>query len=294
MPPAESIEQIRRLTSPLTSRPTGEAPRIEPLAGIRAVLFDVYGTLVISGCGDIGLTAPRAEHDQFRRAVGAAGIGIDALPDDFNGTRALVEAIAESHANAREQGVDYPEVDILAIWETVLEGLGIRTDAETLRRVVIEYEFRSNPVWPMPGLDQLLDALTRRDLVLGIVSNAQFYTPLMLAAFLGSDIGTIGFDQRCCAWSYQHRVGKPSVRVFEPALAALARDYAIEPQEVLYIGNDLRNDIWPAKQLGCRTALFAGDARSLRLREDDPSLRDVHPDRVVTALEQITTHLLAG
>jgi putative hydrolase of the HAD superfamily len=61
---------------------------------------------------------------------------------------------------------------------------------------------------------------------------------------------------------------------------------------VLYIGNDIRNDIWPADRLGCRTALFAGDARSLRLREDDERLSDVKPDRVVTALGQIHQQIL--
>ena len=61
---------------------------------------------------------------------------------------------------------------------------------------------------------------------------------------------------------------------------------------MLYVGNDLRNDIWPASLTGCRTALFAGDARSLRLREDDPRYASVDPDRIVTALSQITDAIL--
>ena len=288
----ESIEQIRRLTAPLAPLPTDLAPRIEHMAGIRAVLFDVYGTLVISGCGDIGLTDTQAGRDHFRQALDAAGIDTGTLPQGFDGAAALIEVIRRSHVSARGQGVDYPEVDILAIWYALLSSLDIKADGRSLRRIAIEYEFRSNAVWPMPGLGDVIEALAQRGLVLGIVSNAQFYTPLMLAAFLGHDIDAAGFDPRCCAWSYEHRVGKPSIRVFEPALAALHRDHGIEPEQVLYIGNDLRNDIWPASQLGCRTALFAGDARSLRLREDDASLPDVHPDRVVTALDQITTHLL--
>jgi len=288
----ESVEQIRRLTAPLAPLPTGQTPRIESLAGIRAVLFDVYGTLVISGCGDIGLTDTQASPDQFRQALDVAGVDTDALPEGFDGAAVLAEIIRSSHACARRQGVDYPEVDILGIWDALLSRLDIKADQRMLRRSAIEYEFLSNAVWPMPGLGDLIDALTQRRLVLGIVSNAQFYTPLMLNAFLGRDINAAGFYSRCCAWSYQHRVGKPSIRVFEPALAALLRDYGIEPEQVLYIGNDLRNDIWPASQLGCLTALFAGDARSLRLREGDPSLRDIHPDRVVTALDQITAHLL--
>ena len=289
----EPIARIRRLTAPLAPLPTGRTPCVEPLDGIRAVLFDVYGTLVISGCGDIGLSDTAAGRDHFRAALDAAGIGADRLPAGFDGAAALVDVIGASHTRTREQGVDYPEVDILAVWETVLSRLDIETDARTLHRIAIEYEFRGNAVWPMPGLNEVIDALARQGLVLGIVSNAQFYTPLMLQAFLGRDIAAAGFDPRCCAWSYQHRVGKPSVRVYEPALMALRRDHGIDPRQVLYVGNDLRNDIWPASRLGCRTALFAGDARSLRLREDDARLRDVHPDRIVTALDQIAANLLA-
>jgi putative hydrolase of the HAD superfamily len=292
------IRRIHALTSPLAPLPTAQAPRIEPLQGIRAVLFDVYGTLVISGCGDIGLTVEQAKgertnrEDPFRLALGNAGVDTGKLPDGFDGASALLELIGASHARARAQGIDHPEVDILAIWGDLLTRLGIAADARTIRRIALEYEFRSNAVWPMPGLRRLIAELARRGLVLGIVSNAQFYTPLMLAAFLDNDIAAAGFDASCSAWSYRHLVGKPSTRVYEPALAALRQHHGIAPGQVLYIGNDLRNDIWPAGRLGCRTALFAGDARSLRLREDDARLHDVRPNCVLTTLTQITESLL--
>jgi putative hydrolase of the HAD superfamily len=265
---------------------------------IRAVLFDVYGTLVISGCGDIGLTAEQAKgaltnrDDPFRLALGSASVDTSSLPDGLDGAAALLEVIGASHARARARGIDHPEVDILAIWGELLTGLGISADAGTIRRIAVEYEFRSNAVWPMPGLGRLIAELKLRGLVLGIVSNAQFYTPLMLAAFLDQTIGTSGFDPRCCAWSYRHLVAKPSPQVYEPALASLRQYHGISAEQVLYIGNDLRNDIWPAGRLGCRTALFAGDARSLRLREDDARLRDVRPSCVLTALAQVTESLL--
>jgi putative hydrolase of the HAD superfamily len=46
-------------------------------------------------------------------------------------------------------------------------------------------------------------------------------------------------------------------------------------------------DIWPATQLGFKTALFAGDGRSLRLREDDERCRAVQPDLVIDHLSQL-------
>jgi putative hydrolase of the HAD superfamily len=87
---------------------------------------------------------------------------------------------------------------------------------------------------------------------------------------------------------------KPSTTLFARALAELSRVHGIKPHQVLYIGNDIRNDIDPAVRLGMNAALFAGDRRSLRTRREDPRLRSVRPAAVITSLPQITTALLRG
>ncbi|WP_296900159.1 HAD family hydrolase, partial [Thiohalocapsa sp.] len=293
-PDAEShlVERVRALTKPLTPQPTAAVPRLEPLPGIRAVVFDVYGTLVISGSGDIGLTATSAAEGAFAEAWTAAGLSAAALPAAFDGPAMLKAEIQQEHVASRARGVDHPEVDIVAVWQALLAKLGAPMDPDQARELALEYELRTNPVWPMPGLDDTVETLARRGMVLGIVSNAQFYTPLMLHAFLGRPLNSAGVDPRCCAFSYRQGVAKPSTAIYALALSGLAQHHHISPTEVLYIGNDVRNDIQPAQTLGCRTALFAGDARSLRLREDDAQLRKVKPDRVLTELSQITSDLL--
>ena len=47
------------------------------------------------------------------------------------------------------------------------------------------------------------------------------------------------------------------------------------------------NDIFPAAQMGCKTALFAGDKRSYRPREAEPGVTDVKADLLITDLMQI-------
>ena len=59
----------------------------------------------------------------------------------------------------------------------------------------------------------------------------------------------------------------------------------------LYLGNDMLNDIYPAQKVGFKTALFAGDARSLRLREDDPGCKNLSPDIIITDLIQLLDHI---
>jgi len=282
LPRNDLASRIHALSSPLEPHPTDAVSKIKPLLGIRALLFDVYGTLVISASGDIGLAGEQDARASFDAALVAADIQASATA----GPDKLEQAIRVFHAKRKAAGVEFPEVDILDIWGEVL------ASREDLARLAVEYECRVNPVWPMPGLAQLLEDLRQRGLVLGIVSNAQFYTPLMLEGFLDSSLDDLGFDAECCAWSYRLREAKPSTRIYEEALDGLERVHGIEPSEVLYVGNDIRNDIWPASLTGCRTALFAGDARSLRLRKDDPRCAGVIPDRIVTDLRQITENIL--
>lgn len=310
--PTDLAARIRALSRPLDPRPTGLSPAIAPLPGIRAVLFDVYGTLVVSASGDIGRAGEPDRDQAFAAALEAAGMTVpagrgagahpgahpgtgpvtetgeepDPEPDPEPGPVRLEQAIRACHEARKAAGTAFPEVDIREMWAEVL------ATREDTSRLAIEYECRVNPIWPMPGMAEVLARLRARGLVLGIVSNAQFYTPLMLAGFLGAPLSDRGFDEECCAFSYRLREAKPSTAIYQLALDGLARRHGIAPGAVLYVGNDVRNDIWPASATGCRTALFAGDARSLRLREDDPCCAGVVPDRVVTDLAQITACLL--
>jgi putative hydrolase of the HAD superfamily len=206
-------ERILSLSTPLEPRPTDVVCRVEPLTGIRAVLLDVYGTLVISASGDIGLAGERNMQGAFDAALEAAGIEAP----DGNGPEKLERAIRAVHTERKASGVEFPEVNILDIWAKVL------SSTQHLSRMAVEYECRVNPVWPMPGLAETLEILRRQGFVLGIVSNAQFYTPLMLEGFLGSPLADLGFDPRCCAWSYRLLEAKPSTRIYEVALAGLHR-----------------------------------------------------------------------
>jgi putative hydrolase of the HAD superfamily len=205
---------------------------------------------------------------------------------------ALVEAITERHKRLKVRGVKYPEVDIRNIILEVLRFLNARElgGKEPTRAfceaLAVEYECRSNPTWPMPGLAETLRRLKEREVSLGIVSNAQFYTPLLFPALLDESLEALGFDPDLCVLSYRLLEAKPSLHLFRQALEVLTRR-GIRPEEVLYVGNDRVNDIWPAAQTGMRTALFAGDGRSFRPREGDTRIRNVREDLLLTDLRQL-------
>ena len=87
-------------------------------------------------------------------------------------------------------------------------------------------------------------------------------------------------------YSYRWGEAKPGDGLYRHAEAGLA-ERGIPPHETLYVGNDMLKDIMPAARRGFRTAHFAGDQRSLRLREDDPRVQETTPDLVVKDLNSV-------
>jgi putative hydrolase of the HAD superfamily len=289
--PQELIDRLGRHARPLTPIPTAQRAVLTPMAGIRAVLFDVYGTLFISASGDIASSEKQSRSRAMTEALEAAG-----LPADRNtaerAARILAEAIRRTHKRLRDGGLEYPEVDIRDIYGEVLADLhdrGLWRESPSRRLceiLAVEYESRSNPIWPMPGLLDTLRYLQERNVSLGIISNAQFYTPLLFPALLNRSLENLGFDPDLCVYSYRLLEAKPSPRLFRPPLEVLSRQ-EVKPKQALYVGNDRLNDIRPAVRAGMRTALFAGDSRSYRPREADPRIRGVREDVLLTDLRQI-------
>jgi len=273
-------ELIRIYSKPMDIIPTGISEEGRPPDIIEAIFFDVYGTLFMSRAGDIGSAAQDSRRyiedlgDLLRRRH------IEKEPDVF--LREFYAAIEEEKEKRKEGGIDYPEVDIETIWETVT---GIE-DRSLIRRCAIEYELLVNPVYPMPHVSELLARCRERRVPMGIVSNAQFYTPLFFSSLLGLDLTSLGFSRDFVFFSYLHGYCKPSLVLFERAARAIEAA-GIPVRHVLYVGNDMLKDIYPAGMIGFHTVLFAGDGRSLNLRRGDERVRSVRPDMVVTDLSQI-------
>jgi putative hydrolase of the HAD superfamily len=277
----------------LVPKPTGVRPKIRHLAGIKSVLFDVYGTLLISGAGDISPGVEMSKACEFQAAAEAVGLHWIGAKTAALYVSALEEKINAIRRRRQQDGIAFPEVNIEQVWRDMLalwrrnKQCSSTFGRDRIRRLAIEYECRVNPVWPMPGLSNVLPRLKAAGLILGIVSNAQFFTPLALAAFPATGWTSGLFDKTLCTWSYHWKEAKPSSRMLKAILHRLFRCHGIMPSETLVVGNDMRNDILPAIRLGCQTALFAGDARSLRWRAEKPSYRAVTPSLILTRMAQL-------
>ena len=270
---------IQKHIQPLSPIPTStpQAGRLKDDVG--CILFDIYGTLFISGSGDISLARQNSPHfDSIRTLLDRHGIQLTprVLLEKFHDT------IKARHATLRQRGIEYPEVQIDHIWQQVL-GTDKNIDIEEF---AVEFEFLTNPVYPMPGLADLLTACRKKGLLMGIISNAQFYTPYLFNWFLGNTPDDLGFSPDLVFYSFKFEMAKPSAALFKMAADKLM-EKEVAPSSVLYIGNDMLNDIYPSKNSGFQTALFAGDKRSLRLRGDDSRCMDLTADIVVTELCQL-------
>ena len=299
----ELIDEAQKSRADLSPIETGMTPKLPVLTGLKAVLFDIYGTLLISAAGEVGSTieeTPPASADETNETRVFAGVlketGLSPAPRAGRRAQQLYyDGIQQIHELLKSRGVAHPEVNIVDVWLRMLEKLieeGLIRDLHELPtaavRAAFRFEISANVVCPMPGAAEIVQELAGRGLTLGIVSNAQFYTPLVIEALLGAPVEKIGFADNLCVWSWKLLEAKPSLRLFEQALERLRDTYGITADEVLYVGNDMRNDIRPSKELGCATALFAGDRRSLRLRPDEASGRRTEPDATITHLEQLS------
>jgi len=250
---------------------------------IKCVLFDIYGTLFISDSGDIVAAkkvlqkTDKIEHllEKFKIKRNAKTL----LKDFF-------ETIEKQHEKLKKKGIDFPEIEIDKIWMHIIGN----DNPERARAFALEFELIFNPVYPMPNLKEVLIELKSRHITLGIISNAQFFTPYLFDWFLESDLKHLGFEPNLILFSYKFGYAKPSSFLFEVASSKL-KEMNIPTDSVLYVGNDILNDIYPAQNTGFKTGLFAGDARSLRLRQDEPTCSGISADIVITDLVQLLDYL---
>lgn len=281
--------------------PTEVAPKLIPLPDIKAVVFDIYGTLLVSSSGDVGTDA--AFSDQSKSADPRLDYILRKYGTDCSTAMGLVKSKIEAeHQELRTAGVPFPEIEINSIWQSVLQDttsscrrdtladvfLGIPLDE--LKEISLRAELLTNPVWKMPGFDQCLREIKSHQIALGIISNAQFYTSLILEALAENTLIELGFCNRLSHFSFRIGRAKPDQLLYKLAATSLKQAH-ITPEQTLYVGNDVTKDMIPAHESGFRTGLFAGDKRSLRCGDHGDPHHHPSIDLIFTDLEQITTVL---
>ena len=202
---------------------------------LEAVLFDWGDTLMqFAYSPDLVSAGHRA---------GLAAIGRDALPDDD----ALTEHFREHYepffwVPGTVEEIEYPE-----LVRRLLADFDVTIDDDELRRYLEAEHSAWDPARVLGAhTHALLESLRARGLKLGLVSNA--FDPGWL---LHRDLEQMGLAQRLDFSVFSSEVGtrKPHPAIFERALEALG----VEPENALFVGDRLYEDIRGAGELGMMT-----------------------------------------
>lgn len=229
------------------------------MAVLKAILFDIDDTLYSTR--DFAARARRNALEAMRR------LGLRIPMDKL--TSELEEVVREFGSN---YGLHYnlllrriPPVAYRDVNPGILVAAAVAAYHDTKER------------WLVPHKDAvtLLKALCRTSLVRGVISDGlevkqaekilrlglyPYFTPA--AIFISEQIG----------------ISKPNPKIYLRACQGLS----IPPEQVLYVGNSMAQDIRPARRAGMRTVFIRRDGR-----EDDPAVTADHTIDNFDQLKQI-------
>ena len=77
--------------------PENTAARINKISDIRAVVFDIYGTLLSSSVGDISLSSSNNSNDALRFSLSNQGVDVLSTSDSSHLNHLLLESIQCFH-----------------------------------------------------------------------------------------------------------------------------------------------------------------------------------------------------
>ncbi len=291
--------------APDVDRPKAR-PHIVPLPEVRVVAWDVYGTLLAISGGDLSFEHP----NKF-----VMDIALDKTVQEFKMWGAMTrkpgqpadylrqmydKLVSDARMAAAPPGEKYPEILAEQIWEGVVKRLlqkEYQFDVgfygslnEFSRKVAYFFHASLQGVACHEGAATAMESVASAGCRQALLGNGQVFTRVQLARCLRAEDKGMVLDKLIepglCVLSYQLRGRKPSERLFRQLLDELHPE-GIRPEQVLHVGCDMDRDIIPAKKLGLRTALYAGDKESLRTTPEQLKDAACRPDVLLTDLTQI-------
>ena len=285
--------------------PLKARPHLVQVGGVRCVLWNVYGTLLSIFEGELKFEHPTEfimnvaldkTIQEFK--MWASMSRKPGQPADY--MKEIYGRVLNEQKLAPSAGEKFPEIQADRIWESITKKLfqkEYKFDAgffgslnEYSRKIAYFFHASLQGSACYPGAAEAVKLIADAGIAQGLLADGQCFTTVQLKRGIEKQDDSVNLDEAMPAshrfLSFECRARKPSETLFKHALQALAKQ-GIEPSEVLHVGSSLARDIAPARKLGMRTALFAGDRASLSATPEqlkDPLLR---PDVLVTELTQL-------
>ncbi len=294
--------------TPPAPKPMKARPYSKPIAGIRAVMWDIYGTLLQVADGRMDLN-PKPE---IRLQV-----ALDKTIHEFNMWNSMTRKPGAPWEYMMSQyrdvlgderlrgGSDVKRGDVAhrnlgRVWKILIERLQqkeYRYDVAQhgpvdhfAEKVAFFFHSALQGTAAYPKALATIRSLAKRGLAQGFIADAQPFTLLQLARCLQSQ-GKVPalnrvFQPELLSLSFATGARKPSPGLFEYAVEQL-RDSGISPEETLYVSSRIEEDVAVARKSGFRTALFVGDQASANAPKELLTDANMKPDRLIVDLSQV-------
>ncbi|HLJ96937.1 MAG TPA: HAD hydrolase-like protein [Gemmataceae bacterium] len=294
---------------PWPAPPEVERPKAKPylvrLPDVRAVTWNVYGTLLAISGGELYFEHPvkfimEVALDKTIQEFKMWGSMSRKPGQPADYLRQIYSNLLSEQSTQPAGAEKYPQIAADRLWEAFIKKLlqkDYQFDAgfygslnEFSRKVAYFFHASLQGTACYPGAARALRHVKEAGLAQGLIADGQCFTLVQLQRGLSrEDAGARvddWIDPNLRALSYELRARKPSERLFRHLLSALAERH-IDAQEVLHIGSRAAVDIAPARRLGMKTGLFAGDKASLQATRDQMKDAATRPDVLLTELDQI-------
>jgi FMN phosphatase YigB (HAD superfamily) len=289
---------------PEVDRPKAK-PHLVRLPQVRAVLWNIYGTLLRIAGGELWFEHPQAfvmsvaldktiqEFKMWASMSRKPGQPADYMKQLY--TQVLTEQ--RSFPGGTEK---HPEVGAERVWEALIKKLlqkDYKFDAgffgslnEFSRKVAYFFHASLQATACYDEAAVALRYVARKKLKQGLLADGQCFTRVQLQRGLAAQDSEAVLDKLLdkdlIVLSHEVRGRKPSERLFRQAVNALNQQ-GVAPNQVLHVGTSVQRDLVMARRLGMRTALFAGDRTSLQATAEQLKEPASRPDVMLTELSQI-------
>jgi FMN phosphatase YigB (HAD superfamily) len=286
--------------------PAKATPFLNPLPGIKAVAWNVYGTLLRIADGELLHQHPQAirmevaldktiqEFNMWNSMTRKPG-----KPSDYMGQKYNNVVDEQRMASSGRKG-DITEVDSAKVWLKLLGMLDKKDyqyDASLYgsmehlaEKVAYFFHASLQGTEAAPHAHEALLTLSAAGFRQGIIADGQVFTVAQLVHALrvqGNVSSSNGFFQpELNTLSYVEGIRKPSKALFLRAMDRFNKA-GLDPSQVLYISSRVRDDLSVAKSLNMRTALYAAEKLGLHATPDDMKDPELRPDRLITDLNQV-------
>lgn len=261
---------------------------------VKAVTFDLWETLLLERDGDNSRRI-LARCKNLEKALDKFGIKISVMQLDL-----ILKAMSSWLVSVWDTNKDVTHLDqIRFIIKTALKN-SVTMTKELIKELSTAYvsPLFEVPPYLNPDAPKVLPWLKERNKLIGLICNTGRTPGFSLRRFL-TNAGVANYFN-VMIFSDEVGIRKPDPKIFQMA----AKKLKVKPYEIVHVGDNLKSDIWGAKNAGLKTIYFSTETGRDMTAESDPTSlvsisrklgnlkeKEIVPDKTITSLSTIVNSI---